>query len=67
MSNNNEIQNTIYDHLKITIEQTSKGARVSITYDRSDHDIDKAVSKSVEIYKKTIEKLKAESMKVDES
>lgn len=58
---------SIYDHLKINIEQTAKGARVTVTYDRSDHDLDIAVSKSVELYKKTVEELKANNMKVDES
>ena len=66
---NNEIQTNIgvYDHLKINIEQSAKGARVTVTYDRSDHNIDEAVTKAVETYKKSIEKLKAESMKVDEA
>jgi hypothetical protein len=69
VSNNENIQTNVgvFDHIKINIEQSAKGARVTVTYDRSDHDIDTAVSKSVETYKKTIQKLKDENMKVDEA
>lgn len=55
----------IYDHLKINIEQSAKGARVTITYDRSDHDIVKAVDNAVELYIKICKKLEEEKAKVD--
>lgn len=61
-----QVTASIYDHIKINIEQTVKGARVTVTYDRSDHDIDLAVSKSVELYKKTVDTLKTQNLKVDE-
>lgn len=57
----------VYDHLKINIEQSSKGARVTVTYDRSDHDIDEAVGRAAKLYQDTIEHLKEMNMKVDES
>ena len=58
---------TTYDHLKIAIEQTAKGARVTVTYDRSDHDIHTAVFNAVTMYKDTISLLQKENMKVDEA
>lgn len=58
---------TTYDHLKVNIEQTAKGARVTVTYDRSDHDIHTAVYNAVTMYKDTISLLQKEGMKVDES
>ncbi|MDN5844745.1 MAG: hypothetical protein L0H53_00550 [Candidatus Nitrosocosmicus sp.] len=66
-SHENNMMTSIYDHLKISILQSSKGARVEVTYDRSDHDLDIAVSKSVELYKKTIEALKTQNLKVDDN
>lgn len=62
-----QITESIYDHIKINIEQTAKGARVTVTYDRSDHALEIAIPKSVEIYRKTIEELKAQNLKVDEA
>lgn len=57
---------SIYDHLKINIEMTAKGfARCTVTYDRSDHNIDEAVNKAVEMYKKTLDTLKDQGLKVD--
>lgn len=58
---------TTYDHLKINISMTSKGARVEVTYDRSDHDIHTAVFNAVTMYKDTISLLQKENMKVDEA
>ena len=63
MSDENNI--SIYDHLKINIEQSVKGSRVTVTYDRSDHNIDEAVLKAVEMYKKTLDTLKSQGLKVD--
>lgn len=60
-----EINTSIYDHLKINVEMSSKGARVNVTYDRSDHNIDEAVNKAVEMYKKTLDTLKSQGLKVD--
>lgn len=57
----------IGDHIKIAIEQTVKGARVTATIDRSDHDIDEAVGQAVRTYKETIEHLKEMGLKVDEN
>ncbi len=56
---------SIYDHLKINIEKTSKGARVSVTYDRSDHEIDKAVDEAVDLYQKTIAELEKRGLQVE--
>ena len=47
--NNNEIFYT-KDHLKVKITQGAKGARVEVTIDREDHDIDKAVEQAIEAY-----------------
>ena len=58
---------TTYDHLKINISMTSKGARVEVTYDRSDHDIHTAIFNAVTMYKDTISLLQKENMKVDEA
>ena len=58
---------TTYDHLKINISMTSKGARVEVTFDRSDHDIHTAVFNAVTMYKDTISLLQKENMKVDEA
>ena len=55
----------IYDHIKVNIEQTTKGARVTVTYDRSDHSIDEAVLGAINTYEQTIEELKQRGMKVD--
>lgn len=55
------------DHIKINIEQSAKGARVTVTLDRADHDIDSAIDQAVHTYKGTIEALKVENMKVDEA
>jgi hypothetical protein len=67
MENNSGIiiNNETYDHLKINIEQSSKGSRVTVTYDRSDHNIDEAVLKAVEMYKKTLETLRTQGLKID--
>ena len=51
---NEDTTTIISDHLKVSIEQTAKGARVSVTYDRSDHDIDTAVKDAIKAYKKTV-------------
>ena len=73
MSNNNNEINPGYlystngDHIKIHIAQSAKGARVEVTIDREDHDINSAVAQGVEAYKKSIQKLKDENMKVDEA
>lgn len=58
--------NSINDHIKINIEQSAKGARVIVTLDRSDHDINKAVEQAIEIYQKSIQGLKNRSLKVDD-
>lgn len=57
----------ISDHIKINIEQSAKGARVTVTYDRSDHDLEVAVHDAVVLYKSTLAELKNELLKVDES
>jgi len=57
----------VNDHIKVNIEQTSKGARVTVTYDRSDHSIDEAVLGAINTYEQTIEELKQRGMKVDEA
>lgn len=57
----------INDHIKINIEQSAKGARVTVTYDRSDHDIEVAVMDAILIYETTIKNLKDQGLKVDES
>jgi uncharacterized protein YdcH (DUF465 family) len=62
---NNNIN--VYDHIKISIEQTSKGARVTATYDRSDHDIQEAVNGAIQAYETTILELKERGLKVDEA
>lgn len=58
---------SIKDHIKIHVAQSAKGARVEVTIDREDHDIETAVNQAVDAYKKSIAKLKDESMKVDEA
>lgn len=63
---NNTYQQTSADHIKVNIEQTAKGARVTITLDRSDHDIDKAVEQAIETYERTLLGLKTHGFKVDE-
>ena len=71
MSNNSENPSgdfyRVKDHIKIHIAQSAKGARVEVTIDREDHDIDTAVKQAVEAYKKSIEKAKSENLKVDEA
>lgn len=69
MSDTKTVETTqvISDHIKIGIEQSSKGARVSVTYDRSDHDIEVAVEDAILTYVTTIKNLKEQGMKVDES
>lgn len=62
--NNNEIFYT-KDHLKVKITQGAKGARVEVTIDREDHDIDKAVEQAIEAYQQTIYGLKTKSLTVD--
>ena len=62
-----EKQVIISDHIKINIEQTAKGARCTVTYDRSDHDMAKAISAAVDGYIATIAELKEQGAKVDES
>lgn len=57
----------INDHIKINIEQSSKGARCTVTYDRSDHNMEDAVNGAVECYLATIKQLKEAGAKVDES
>lgn len=54
------------NHVKISIEQTAKGARVTATLDREDHEIDKAIEQAVDAYIGTIDKLKGLDLKVDE-
>lgn len=66
-NSNQETVVTTYDHLKINIEQTAKGARVTVTYDRSDHDLTNASAHAVELYKMTIGMLEHEGLKVDEA
>lgn len=58
---------SIYDHIKINIEQTVKGARCTVTYDRSDHKIEQAVTAAVDAYALTIQELKSRELKVDDS
>lgn len=53
------------NHLKVSIAQTANGARVSVTVDREDHNIDEAVKQSVLLYKKTIRKLVSNGIKVE--
>ena len=67
MASDSQTQVLVNDHIKISIEQTAKGARVTATLDRSDHDIDKAVAQAVETYMHTIDLLKENKMKVDEA
>lgn len=62
-----ETQVVVNDHIKVNIEQTAKGARVTVTYDRSDHDIQEAVNGAVQTYETTIEELNQRGMKVDDS
>ena len=57
---------SVYDHIKINIEQSAKGARVTVTYDRSDHDIEVAVEDAILTYVQTIKNLKEQGLKVDE-
>lgn len=57
---------SIYDHLKVNIEQTAKGARVTVTYDRSDHDIGKAVQNAVSLYQLTMQELINRKIPLDE-
>lgn len=66
-SEQNETMTSIYDHLKINIEQTAKGARINVTLDRSDHDIEKAITQAVATYKETLNRLKETGLKIDES
>ena len=54
------------DTIKIGIEQSAKGARVTISLLQTDHDIDTAVKKAVAAYKQTLVDLKAQELKVDE-
>lgn len=63
-----DIQKTqvINDHIKVNIEQTAKGCRTTVTFDRSDHNIDEAVTKAVELFKKTTDELKKQGVKIDE-
>jgi len=69
VSNDSSIQTNIgvFDHIKINIEQSSKGARVTVTYDRSDHDMVVAVNNAVKLYGATIQELKNNGLKVDEA
>lgn len=57
----------INDHIKINIEQSSKGARVTVTYDRSDHVMEAAVNEAVAGYEYTLKLMKDKGLKVDES
>lgn len=59
---NNEIIN---DHIKVSISQTANGARVAVTVDRDDHEIETAVKQAVLLYKKTIRKLVSEGIRVE--
>lgn len=54
------------NHIKINIEQSAKGARVTVTLDREDHEIDKAIDQAVNAYIGTIDKLKELDLRVDE-
>lgn len=60
-----EILETVKDHVKVSIAQTANGARVSVTIDRDDHNIDEAVKQAIVTYKKTIRKLVAEGIRVE--
>lgn len=51
-----------HNYIKINLESTAKGTRVSVVYDRADHDQDKAIEESIAIYKRTIEKLDKEGL-----
>ena len=53
------------DHIKLSISQTANGARISVTIDRDDHNIDEAVKQAIVAYKKTIRKLVAEGIRVE--
>lgn len=64
--NNRDLYSTINDHIKIHIAQSSKGARVEVTIDREDHDIDKAVEQGIEAYEKSLQGLIKKDLKVDE-
>ena len=66
LGTNEETTRVISDHIKINIEQTAKGARCTVTYDRSDHDMAKAISAAVDGYIATIAELKEQGAKVDE-
>ena len=57
----------INDHIKVNIEQTAKGARVTVTYDRSDHNVEEAVNGAIQAYETTILELKERGLKVDEA
>ena len=60
-------QQIINDHIKVNIEQTAKGARVTVTYDRSDHNVEEAVNGAIQAYETTIAELQQRGMKVDDS
>lgn len=62
-----ERMESVYDHIKINIEQSAKGVRCTVTLDRSDHNIDEAIRQAVATYRGTLYALKSESIKVDES
>lgn len=61
------INKAFEDHIKIGIEQSAKGARVTISLDRADHDIEKAITQSVNAYQGAIGELKSRGLKVDEN
>jgi len=63
---NNRDLYSINDHIKIHIAQSAKGARVEVTIDREDHDIDKAVEQGIEAYEKSLQGLIKKNLKVDE-
>jgi len=66
MSNSNSEQLFyIKDHIQVKIDQTAKGARVTVTVDRSDHDIGSAVSQAIQVYESSIKGLEEKSLLVD--
>lgn len=67
VSTTNNNYQVIGDHIKIVIEQSAKGARVTATLERADHDIDEAVYQAVRTYRETIIRLKEMGLKVDEN
>ena len=61
------VQSKETNSIKLGIEQTAKGVRVTVTLIQVDHQIDVAVQKAVDAYELTIDQLKERGLKVDES